>query len=57
MRYRCSYCNSTFDADDRVEVDHGGWEEFWGAKVWHHQYVDVSPCCHKEDYEEVEDDE
>lgn len=51
--YRCLRCNQECDL---VTEDHGGWEEFWGAPVWHTQLVDVSDCCNDE-YEEVDDDE
>ena len=48
----CLQCNQECDL---IETDHGGWEEFWGAKVWHYQYVSVTSCCGSEDYEEVEE--
>ena len=55
--FKCYNCEITFEEDDLVEVDYGGWEEFWGAKVWHHQYVDCCPKCHQDDIEEIEYDE
>lgn len=51
--YRCIECGHECDL---IEVDHGGWEEFWGAKVWHHQYTDVTDCCQSEDYETIEEE-
>jgi len=48
--YRCNECNHICDL---VERDDGGYEEFWGAKVWHAQYTTVTDCCGSEDYEEV----
>lgn len=35
-----------------VTEDHGGTEEFWGAKVWMPYLIDFSYCCHQELSEE-----
>ena len=45
--YVCPCCGN--DCEVYTE-DHGGWEEFWGAKVWHEQLTDVSECCGEEPY-------
>ena len=55
--YRCLKCNGLFAHDELVEVDHGGYEEFWGAKVWRSEFTDCSPCCFTDDIEEGPDDE
>jgi hypothetical protein len=51
--YKCIECGKECEL---IEKDDGGYEEFWGAKVWHEQMTDYSDCCCAE-YEEVEDDE
>lgn len=50
--YKCCACDQICEL---IEIDEGGYEEVWGAKVWVHMYTDVSGCCH-EYYEEVEDE-
>ena len=47
MAWICGKCEKICE---KMEVDEGGWEEFWGAKVWHHQYTDVSNCCQDDCY-------
>jgi len=48
-KYRCEECRCKCDLHT---VDHGGYEEVWGARVWHPMPTDVSDCCHA-DVEEV----
>ena len=48
--YKCSQCGKPCEL---IEVDHGGYEECWGAMVWNHQYTDVTDCCQVEDYEKT----
>jgi hypothetical protein len=48
----CLECNQPCEL---IEIDAGGYEEVWGAKVWHKQPIDVSSCCQVEDWEEVEE--
>ena len=51
-RYVCNKC----DCDcELISVDEGGYEEFWGAKVWREDFTSYSDCCNSE-YEELEDD-
>ena len=45
MLYRCVKCKQPCDLHT---VDHGGYEEVWGAKIWHSVLEDVSDCCHDE---------
>ena len=52
MMYTCDACNQECDV---VCIDEGGYEEVWGARMWHAQWVDVSDCCH-DNFEEVDDD-
>jgi hypothetical protein len=33
---------------DLVEIDDGGYEEIWGAKIWCEQMTDYSSCCNAE---------
>lgn len=51
--FKCLACDQICDL---VEKDEGGYVEFWGARVWHPQFTDVSDCCLSEDYEEVDED-
>ena len=51
--YYCEACGSECEP---VDIECGGWEEFWGAKVWHSQITTVSGCCH-ENYEELDGDQ
>jgi hypothetical protein len=50
-KYICLKCKSECDLH---EIDEGGYEEFWGAKVWHPVFTSLSDCCHSE-YREEED--
>ena len=43
----CGKCNKICES---IEVDEGGYEEFWGSKVWHSQFSDVSDCCNDDCY-------
>lgn len=45
----CTACDKPCEV---ITVDHGGYEEIWGARRWHEQLVDVSECC-EEDAEQV----
>ncbi len=49
----CEGCDRICES---IEIDEGGYEEVWGAKMWHSQKVDVSDCC-AEPYEEKQVDE
>ena len=49
---RTFICIKCKEPCDLHEIDEGCYEEFWGAKVWHHQYTTMSDCCHSE-YEEI----
>ena len=51
--YKCLKCSNECDLHD---IDDGGYEEVWGAKMWHPMWTTVSDCCHDE-YEEVEEEE
>lgn len=51
--WECSRCRQPCEVYER---DDGGWEEFWGAKVWHRQLIVVSECCNEDAYE-VDDEE
>lgn len=53
-RTKCLQCGNECELEQR---DDGGYEEFWGAQVWHTQLTDVSDCCHSDDIEEIEDEE
>ena len=50
IHYICVECGEPCDIHERED---GGYEEFWGAKVWHQQFTSVSDCCNSEDYDEV----
>ena len=39
----CGKCEQLCEV---VSIDAGGYEEWWGSKVWHEQLEDVSECCH-----------
>ena len=45
MLYRCVKCKRPCDLHT---IDVGGYEEVWGAKIWHSVLEDVSDCCHDE---------
>ena len=49
-KYICNDCEKECDL---IEVDEGGYEEFWGQPVWHEQLTDYSDCC-KAEFEEEE---
>lgn len=49
----CTECSRPCDI---VEMDVGGYEEYWGAKVWCAAYEDYSDCCNSE-VRELADDE
>jgi hypothetical protein len=49
IRYRCENCGNECDI---IEYDDGGYEEIWGARIWHPQPTDYSDCC-KEDFTEM----
>jgi hypothetical protein len=40
--FLCVKCDELCDV---IETDVGGYEEFWGAKVWRAEYDTVSECC------------
>ncbi len=40
--YQCLKCD---ELSHVIETDVGGYEEFWGAKVWRAEYDTVSECC------------
>ena len=50
--YVCEKCGEECEL---TEIDDGGWEEFWGAKVWHEQMTSYSDCWFAE-YEEKEEE-
>ena len=52
-RFRCHECGNECDL---IEEDQGGYEEFWGAKVWHEQFTDITDCCRVEDFDEFEEE-
>lgn len=45
VRYQCLKCDKLCDV---VSIDEGGYENFWGASVWHQAWSDVSECCQDE---------
>lgn len=45
------YCHSCGNPTEPVPTDHGGPEEFWGAKVHRPCIVDVCGICGSEDIE------
>ena len=47
MTHICGKCDQLCDV---IDVDQGGYENFWGAKVWHEQMETVSECCHDDAY-------
>lgn len=51
--YKCTKCGEICDL---IEVDEGGYEEWWGARVWRQDFTDYSDCC-KAEFEEVVEDE
>lgn len=42
MAWICGKCEKICE---QIEVDEGGYEEFWGSQVWHSAFSDVSDCC------------
>ena len=50
--YICEACDTECDVIDQEE---GGWEEIWGARVFHSMIVSVSYCC-LDNFKEVNDD-
>ena len=55
--FTCFRCEIKFEEEDGIIIDHGGYEEFWGAKVWHSQMTLCCPKCKKDDIEEAENEE
>lgn len=49
---KCEACGKECDT---IEIDEGGMEEIWGARMWHAQWVTVSDCC-QENYEETKEE-
>lgn len=47
--YVCTACGEPCEP---ITVDQGGYEEVWGARLWHEQLADVSECC-EEDVERI----
>ena len=48
-RWWCDNCDK--EVEEVIEVDHGGYEEVWGARVWHSQMTDCCNSCGKDDIE------
>jgi hypothetical protein len=48
--YRCAECGEPCEL---ITEEQGGYEEVWGAKVFHSQPSDVTECCNSDDWEEV----
>jgi hypothetical protein len=42
MAWICGKCERICE---QIEVDQGGYEEWWGAEVWMPCITDVSECC------------
>ena len=40
--YFCEECEQECEL---VEIDEGGYEEIWGARMWHPMWTNVSDCC------------
>lgn len=56
-KYKCPNCDQLLNDDDIYEQDDGGWEEFWGAKVWCPYITLYSKCCSEEVEDHDEQDE
>jgi len=49
----CGNCGQECDV---ITIDEGiGIYEFWGDVCTHHEYVDVSECCHSEALYELDE--
>jgi hypothetical protein len=49
-------CENCKKEADLIDVDQGGYEEWWGDQVWHAVFVTVTVCCDSEDWEDVDGD-
>jgi len=49
-------CENCGERCELIDVDDGGYEEVWGARIWVPAWTKVSDCCQAET-EEVENEE
>lgn len=55
--FKCENCNQTGWWDDLHLSDQGGYEEFWGARVWRSEYEASCPACGGTDITEITEEE
>lgn len=55
-KYCCEHCGKKFFEEDADYRDDGGYEEYWGAKVWMPYNVPICPSCGSDDLTEADDE-
>lgn len=55
MKYYCKFCREPFEEPSVIDEGMGAYE-YWGATGFHVDLVQVSPCCHEDFWEDVDDE-